>query len=86
MVLVGILVTVLGFVISLMSLGMASDVNTRMFIVLAGIADIASATTPALWGTHDVRFDGFFDKLSLVGSRPVIPEKSGRDGRCIFRK
>ena len=38
MVLVGILVTVLGFVISLMSLGMASDVNTRMFIVLAGIA------------------------------------------------
>ena len=38
MILVGILVTVLGFAISLMSLGMASDVNNRMFIVLAGIA------------------------------------------------
>ena len=37
MVLVGILVTFLGFVISLLSLGMASGVNSRMFIVLAGI-------------------------------------------------
>ena len=36
MILVGILVTFLGFVISLMSLGMASGVNSRMFIVLAG--------------------------------------------------
>jgi hypothetical protein len=37
MVLVGILVTFLGFVISLLSLGMASGVNSRMFMVLAGI-------------------------------------------------
>jgi hypothetical protein len=37
MILVGILITILGFVISLMSLGMASGVNVRMFMVLAGI-------------------------------------------------
>lgn len=37
MVLVGILITLLGFVISLLSLGMASGVNSRMLIVLAGI-------------------------------------------------
>ena len=37
MVLVGILVTLLGFIISLLSLGMASGVNSRMLIVLAGI-------------------------------------------------
>ncbi len=38
MILVGILITVLGFVISLLSLSMASGVNARMFMVLAGIA------------------------------------------------
>ena len=38
MVLVGLLVTFLGFVISLMSLGMASSVSARMIMVLAGIA------------------------------------------------
>ena len=37
MVLVGILVTVLGFVISLLSLGMASGVSSRMIMVLVGI-------------------------------------------------
>jgi hypothetical protein len=37
MILVGILITVIGFVISVMSLGMASGVNGRMFMVLAGI-------------------------------------------------
>ena len=37
MVLVGILVTLLGFIISLLSLGMASGVYSRMLIVLAGI-------------------------------------------------
>lgn len=35
---IGIIVTLLGFVISLMSLGMASSVNARMIMVLAGIA------------------------------------------------
>ena len=38
MVLLGILVTFLGFVISLLSLGMASSVNARMIIVLVGLA------------------------------------------------
>ncbi|MEP6539133.1 MAG: hypothetical protein ABJF23_27605 [Bryobacteraceae bacterium] len=37
MVLVGILVTFLGFVISLLSLGMASGVSSRMVMVLVGI-------------------------------------------------
>ena len=38
MVLVGLAVAVLGFVISFASLGVASDVTTRMVMVLAGIA------------------------------------------------
>jgi hypothetical protein len=35
--LIGLLVTLLGFVVSVMSLGFASSVNARMFMVLAGI-------------------------------------------------
>ena len=35
---IGILVTFLGFVIAVMSLGMTSSVNGRMIMVLAGIA------------------------------------------------
>ena len=38
MVFAGIVVTVLGFVISLLSLSMASGVNARLIIVLLGIA------------------------------------------------
>lgn len=38
MVLIGLLVTLLGFVLSVMSLGMASSVNGRLVMVLAGIA------------------------------------------------
>jgi hypothetical protein len=37
MILVGIVVTFLGFIISLMSLGMASGVGARMAMVLVGI-------------------------------------------------
>ncbi len=36
-ILVGIAVTVFGFVISLLSLGMASTVNVRLAMVLAGL-------------------------------------------------
>ena len=35
---IGLLVTLLGFVIALMSLGMTDSVNTRMIMVLVGIA------------------------------------------------
>ena len=38
MVLVGLLVTVLGFVVSLLALGFATSVGARMMLVLAGIA------------------------------------------------
>jgi hypothetical protein len=38
MVLIGILVTLLGFVISVMSLGMTDSVTGRMIMVLVGIA------------------------------------------------
>jgi len=38
MVFIGLLVTVLGFVLSLLSLGLASSVGARMALVLAGIA------------------------------------------------
>jgi len=38
MVFLGLLITVLGFVITFLSLGMASSVNARLFITLAGIA------------------------------------------------
>lgn len=38
MVLVGLLVTVLGFVVSLLSLSLASGVGARLFAVIAGIA------------------------------------------------
>ena len=38
MVLVGLLVTLLGFAISVASLGMASSVGARMIIVLIGLA------------------------------------------------
>jgi cytochrome c biogenesis protein CcdA len=38
MILLGILITFLGFVISLLSLGMTSSVNGRMIMVLIGIA------------------------------------------------
>ena len=38
MAIVGILVTFLGFVISLLSLGMMSSVSGRMVMVLAGLA------------------------------------------------
>ena len=38
MVILGILVTFLGFVISLLSLGMMSSVNGRMVMVLVGVA------------------------------------------------
>ena len=38
MILVGILSTLLGFVIAVLSLGMASDVGARMAMVLVGIA------------------------------------------------
>ncbi len=38
MVFIGLLVTVLGFVVSLLSLGFTSGVGTRMTLVLAGIA------------------------------------------------
>ncbi len=38
MVLVGLLVTILGFVVSLLSLGLASSVGARMAMALAGIA------------------------------------------------
>jgi uncharacterized membrane protein YgaE (UPF0421/DUF939 family) len=37
MVFAGIVITVLGFVISLLSLSIASGVNTRLIIVLVGI-------------------------------------------------
>jgi len=35
---IGLVVTFLGFVIALMSLGMTDSVNTRLIMVLAGIA------------------------------------------------
>jgi len=38
MILIGILITLLGFVISLLSLPMTSSVNVRMTMVLLGIA------------------------------------------------
>ena len=38
MVLIGLLVTVLGFVVSLLSLSLASSVSARLSRVLAGIA------------------------------------------------
>ncbi|MEO7652560.1 MAG: hypothetical protein ABIZ80_19020 [Bryobacteraceae bacterium] len=38
MIAIGLLVTLLGFVLSLMSLGMTSSVNGRLMMVLAGIA------------------------------------------------
>ena len=38
MVLVGLLVTILGFVVGLLSLALASSVGARMTMVLAGIA------------------------------------------------
>ncbi|MCX6625087.1 MAG: hypothetical protein NTY38_29315 [Acidobacteria bacterium] len=38
MIFLGLLITALGFVISLLSLGMASSVNVRMVMTLAGIA------------------------------------------------
>jgi hypothetical protein len=38
MLLAGLLVTVLGFVVSLLSLGFATSVGARMTLVLAGIA------------------------------------------------
>ena len=38
MVLVGLVMTLLGFVISLLSLGMTTSVNARMVMVLIGIA------------------------------------------------
>jgi cytochrome c biogenesis protein CcdA len=38
MIYAGILVTLLGFVIAVLSLGMASSVNARLLIVLVGIA------------------------------------------------
>ncbi len=38
MVYLGLLITVLGFVISLLSLGMATSINARMVMTLAGIA------------------------------------------------
>lgn len=38
MILVGIAVTILGFVISVFSLGMTSTVNGRLVAVLAGLA------------------------------------------------
>ena len=38
MVLLGILITFLGFVISFLSLGMTTSVNARMVMVLIGIA------------------------------------------------
>ena len=38
MILMGIIVTVFGFVIALMSLGMTTDVNARMGMVILGIA------------------------------------------------
>jgi len=37
-ILVGIAVTVLGFVISLLSLGMAASVNGRLVMVMTGLA------------------------------------------------
>ncbi|MBZ5594550.1 MAG: hypothetical protein LAP39_20095 [Acidobacteriia bacterium] len=37
MILVGIVVAVLGFVISLLSLGMASTINGRLVVVLLGL-------------------------------------------------
>jgi hypothetical protein len=30
--------------------------------------------------------DRLAGRLSLEGWRPVTPEKSGREGRCIFKK
>ncbi len=38
MILVGLLMTLLGFVLALLSLGMTSSVGGRMVMVLAGIA------------------------------------------------
>jgi hypothetical protein len=38
MILVGVLITLLGFVISMLSLGMTSSVSARMTMVLFGIA------------------------------------------------
>jgi hypothetical protein len=37
-ILVGIVVTVFGFVISLLSLGMTSTINARLLMVLVGLA------------------------------------------------
>ncbi len=37
MIAIGLLVTLLGFVVSLLSLGMTTSVNARMFAVLAGL-------------------------------------------------
>jgi hypothetical protein len=48
---IGILVTLLGFVIAVMSLGMTSSVNGRMIMVLIGLAvslfGIIGLITPA---------------------------------------
>ena len=38
MILVGILVTLLGFAVAFFSLGLTSDVNARLAMVLAGMA------------------------------------------------
>ena len=38
MILIGVLITLLGFVISLMSLSLTQSVNARMIMVLVGIA------------------------------------------------
>ena len=38
MILLGLLITLLGFVISFLSLGMTTSVNVRMIMVLIGIA------------------------------------------------
>jgi hypothetical protein len=38
MVFVGLIITVLGFALSVLSLGMASSVNGRLVMVVAGIA------------------------------------------------
>ncbi len=38
MVLIGLLITLLGFLIALLSLGMTSSVNGRLIMVLAGLA------------------------------------------------
>ena len=38
MIFVGIVLTLLGFVLSLLSLGLTADVNLRLIMVLAGLA------------------------------------------------